>query len=224
MSPKPHVAQVSSLHSTMKVAVSDLELVGVRPHPAVLGLLEDEGEGVVELLPGAEPDELALAHVDVGLEDLGEGRARARVQPVGADHQVVACHEGPRIVDLGLEDKLDAEVAGAPLQQQEQPLAADAAEAVPGRDGAHALVDDGDVVPVGEVFADPGGADRVVGREVVERLGRQHDAPAERVVRLVALEHRDLVRGVAALHRDGEVEAGGAGAENSNLHLSSPQS
>ena len=78
MSPKPNFSQVSSLHSTMKVAVSGVELVGVRPHPAVLGLLEDEGEGVVEFLVGAEPDELAFAHVDVGLEDFGEGRARAR--------------------------------------------------------------------------------------------------------------------------------------------------
>jgi hypothetical protein len=170
----------------------------------------------------SKPDELALAHVDIGLEDLGEGRARARVQPVSADHQVVAFHERLGIVDLGLEAKLDAEVTGAPLQQQEQPLAADAAETMPGRDRAHALVDDGDIVPVGEVFPDPGGAHRIVGREVVERLGRQHDAPAERVVGHVALEHRDLVRGIAALHRDGEVEAGGTGAENSDLHLSSP--
>jgi hypothetical protein len=30
------------------------------------------------------------------------------------------------------------------------------------------------------------------------------------------------VRRVATLHRDGEIEAGGAGAENSDLHLSSP--
>ena len=130
----------------------------------------------------AEPDELAFAHVDVGLEDIGEGGAGARVQAVGGDDQIVRLHVGLRVGDLGLEAELDAELARAPLQQHQQPLAADAAEAVAGRDRAHALVDDGDVVPIGEVAPDPDGADRIVARQVVERLGRQHDAPAERVV------------------------------------------
>ena len=195
-----------------------VELVGVRPHPAVLGLLEDEGEGVVELLVGAEPDELALAHVDVGLEDIGERRARTRIEPVRGDDEIMRFHVGLGIGDLGLEDQLDAELARAPLQQQKQPLAADAAEAVAGGDGAHALVEDGDVVPVGEVAPDPDGADRIVSGQVLQRLGRQHDAPAERVVRPVALDHGHLVRGVAQLHRYGKVEAGGAAAENRNLH------
>ncbi len=62
----------------MNVAVSRVELVGVHPDPAVLGLLEDESEGVVELLMRAEPDVLAGAHVDVGLEHVGM-RLRARV-------------------------------------------------------------------------------------------------------------------------------------------------
>src|SRR4029453_4590587 len=54
-----------------------IELVGVRPYPAPLGLLEDEGEGVVELLVRAQPDELALAGIDVRLEMLGMRGARA---------------------------------------------------------------------------------------------------------------------------------------------------
>ena len=90
----------------------------MRPHPAVLGLLEDEGEGVVELLAGAKPDELAFAHVDVGLKDVREGGPRARIEAIGGDHQIVFRHQGFRIVDLGVEDQLDAEVAGAALQQQ----------------------------------------------------------------------------------------------------------
>src|SRR5882724_3638232 len=45
-----------------------VELVRVRPDPAVFGLFEDEGEGVVELLMRAEPDELALADVGVRSE------------------------------------------------------------------------------------------------------------------------------------------------------------
>jgi hypothetical protein len=49
-----------------------IELVGVRPNPAVLGLFEDEGEGVVEFLMRAEPDELILAPLDRRLEMFGE--------------------------------------------------------------------------------------------------------------------------------------------------------
>ena len=45
------------------------ELVGVDLEPAVLGPLEREREGG-ERLGGAEPDEAALAHVDVRLEDV----------------------------------------------------------------------------------------------------------------------------------------------------------
>ena len=91
-----------------------IELVGVRPHPAVLGLLEDEGEGVVEFLVRAEPDELALRHVDVGLEDVGEfGRATLEFSAVGGDDEVVVARKAGELVDLGLEAQLDAELARA---------------------------------------------------------------------------------------------------------------
>src|SRR5436190_17621617 len=76
----------------------------------------------------------------------------------------------------------------------------------------------GDVVPIGEIAADPDGADRVVPGEVVERLGRQNHAPAEGVVGAVALDDGHLVRAVAQLHRYGKVEAGRSTAENRNLH------
>ncbi len=85
----------------------------------MLGLLEDEGEGVVEFLVGAEPDELAFARVDVGLEDIDEGRAGPRVQTVGGDHQIMRFHVGSRVRRFGLEDQLDAEFPGAPLQEHQ---------------------------------------------------------------------------------------------------------
>ena len=125
-------------HSTMKVAVSGIELVGVRPDPAVLGLLEDEGEGVVELLVRAEPDVLAGAHVDVGLEHVARGRrapwswrrrrrrsGRSRDRARGSSISVSKRSSTPSALR-------------AVLQDVEQPLAADAAEAVArgARDGA----------------------------------------------------------------------------------------
>jgi len=81
---------------------------------------------------------------------------------------------------------------------------------------------DRDVVPVGEMLADHLGRARVVPSEVVKRLLGPHDAPAERVVGLVALQHDHLVVRVAQLHADGEVEAGGPTAKTDDFHRGSP--
>ena len=54
-----------------------VELIGVGPDPAVLGFLEDEGESVVEFLPGAEPNELVLAQFNSRLERVSEFVARS---------------------------------------------------------------------------------------------------------------------------------------------------
>jgi hypothetical protein len=45
-----------------------IELVNMRPDPAMRRLFKDEGEGIVEFLMRAQPDKLAAADVDVGLE------------------------------------------------------------------------------------------------------------------------------------------------------------
>jgi hypothetical protein len=65
---------------------------------------------------------------------------------------------------------------------------------------------------------DPDRADRVVALEILQRLGREHHAPAESVVGAVALDDGDLVGGVPQLHGNGKIEAGRAAAENRNLH------
>ena len=85
-----------------------IELVGVRPNPAVLRLLEDEGEGVVEPLSRAEPDVFAGPHVDVRLEHVGQAAANLRVGAVGRHDQIVAA-VGVGAVELGLELQRDAQ-------------------------------------------------------------------------------------------------------------------
>ena len=182
------------------------------------GLLEDEGEGVVEFLVGAEPDEFVLAGLDAGLEVFGEFVARPRIQPVGGDDEVVGLGQLRGAGDLGLETQLDAEPARALLQQLQQLLARDAGKAVAGGDDLLAAIMHRDVVPIGEMAADFAGAERIVLGEVLEGLVGQHHAPAEGVVRLVALEHGDVVRGVAQLHADREIKARRAAAEASDLH------
>ena len=52
-----------------------VELVDVGPDPAVRRPLEDEGEGVVELLLRAQPHEPAATQVDIRTEDLLRTRA-----------------------------------------------------------------------------------------------------------------------------------------------------
>ena len=139
-----------------------IELVGVDPHPAVLGLLEDEGERVVELLVGAEPDELAQAGVDVGSEHVGELGSHQRVDAVTGDHHVVVVAMFLRGTERALVLQIDAQLPRSLLQQQQHLHPPDTGEAVAARDGAHPLMDDGDVVPVREVATDRSRADRVV--------------------------------------------------------------
>src|SRR5262249_49273306 len=70
----------------------------------------------------------------------------------------------------------------------------------------------------GEGGTDLGGAFRVVGLQVVERLVGQHDAPPEGVVGPVALDHAYPVRRIAPFHRDREIEAGRPAADADDIH------
>src|SRR5207253_2744598 len=72
--------------------------------------------------------------------------------------------------------------------------------------------------PVHELAADRLGADGIAGREVGQRLVRQHHAPAERVVGPVALDHDDRMGRIAPLHEKREVQSGRPAAQTRNAH------
>src|SRR5664279_5746279 len=57
----------------------DIELIGMRPDPAVFSFFEYESECVVEFLIGSEPDIPAGAHIDIGLENIGMACSDTRV-------------------------------------------------------------------------------------------------------------------------------------------------
>ena len=175
-----------------------LVLVAVRDEDAVLGLAEEEREGI-ERARRAHPGELVRAQVRLGPEHIRMLRADARVDAVGRDDEIgIARRRG---IDLGLEFQLDAERAGALVQQLQQGHARAAAEAV-AADAVHrALEMDFDVVPVGEVRRDRAIALEVVFLEGLERLVGEHDAEAEGVVGAVALVDRDAHRGQAFFAR-----------------------
>ena len=116
------------------------------------------------------------------------------------------------------EDYPDADLLAARLQDVEQPLATDADEAVSTRADRAPLELEDDVVPMGEGRLDRAGRLLVPAAQVRHGgVGEDH-APAERVVRVVALDHRDVVARVELLHQEGEREAGGAAADADDAH------
>ncbi len=123
-------------------------------------------------------------------------------------------------IDLALEHELDAELFAARLQDIEQLLAADADEAVAGGAHAPALDQDLDVVPVVEGALDLLRGLDVPGAHIVHGGVGKHDAPAERVVRLVALDHRHLVRRILLFHQQAEIEPRRAAADANDAHMS----
>src|ERR1700730_13611217 len=122
-------------------------------------------------------------------------------------------------LDLGLEFQLDAERAGALLQQPQQRDPRTAAKAV-AADAMHGAFEvDLDVVPVGEIVGDRPVALWVVLLEGLQRLVREHDAEAERVVRAVALEDGEPHLRPGLLGQDREIKPRRAAADDIDLHV-----
>jgi len=93
-------------------------------------------------------------------------------------------------------------------------------QSITGADLAAADVDL-DVVPVVERAQDLGGRFRVRRLQVAQRLVGEHDAPAEGVVRAVALHHGNLVRRVMLLHEQREIQSGRSPADAHDVHVRS---
>ena len=81
---------------------------------------------------------------------------------------------------------------------------------------------DVDVVPVTERGEDLGVGFGVRRFEVAERLVGEDDAPAERVVRQVALDDGDLVPRVGLFQQQREIQARGAATDAEDAHDSGP--
>ena len=188
----------------------------MRLKPAVLGPLKIERKGVERLL-GAEPDEAVGPDHHVGLELLGIASADPGIDAVTGDDQV-GIGKFDIGLDIALEGELDTQRLTAPLKNIEQMLAPDTDEAMARRALARPLEDELDVVPVIEGVLDLGRA-LGVGKAHRGHHGiREHDAPAERIVGLVALDDRDDVLRVPALHQQAQIETGRAAADTDYAH------
>ena len=196
-----------------------VKLVDVGLEPAVFGLLENEVEGV-ELLVGTKPDKTVGPCHHIGLEHIGVQVTNAGVDAVAGDHQV-----GIGEVGVGhhvlLEHQLDTQLFTARLQDVEQLLAANPHKAVAAAADGAALETQLDVVPVVEGLLDGGGGGRVPLAHVLHGGIREHHAPAEGVVGLVALDHRDVVCRVLHFHQQAEIQARWPTPDTDDLHADS---
>ena len=104
------------------------------------------------------------------------------------------------------------------MQQDEKRLAPDAGKAVAARHGAHAIVNDGYIIPIGEVVADGIGAFGIVLLHAAQGIVGQNHAPAEGVIGLVAFQNRHLMGGIPQLHGNGKIDSGRTAPETENLH------
>ncbi len=143
--------------------------------------------------------------------------ADPRKRTVGADDEVRFAHL-PHRRDLGVEAQLHAELLDVAEQERQQLEAADRREAVAGDRDRRVVVDDGDVGPRLQVRRQVPVQRLVVGPEELERAVGEHHAETPGRVARVALEDRDVVRRVEALHQRREVQARGARAEDPDLH------
>ena len=154
-----------------------------------------------------------------GLKTSAYSLADEGVDPVGRHHQIVILPIVLGRFELGLELQVHAQLPRPVLQQQEQLHPPDPGKAMPARNDPFAPMHHGDIVPIGEAALD-----RVIGLRVVLLhprhgvVGQDHP-PAERVIGAVPLQHRHLMRRVAQLHRDREIEARRATPKAKNLHL-----
>jgi hypothetical protein len=198
-------------------------LVRVRLEPAERRFLEREGERLEQLLR-AEPHEAAMSHVDVGRVGRCVSLADAAVEAVRRHHDVRAERSRGRLVvaHVGLELQLDTQRLAAAPQDVEQAPPPDAAEAVAARAHGAAAHVDLDVVPVVERAADRACGLGIGPLEVAEGLVREDDAPAERVVRPVALEDAHGVRRFGPLDEQRGVQARGAAADAEDAHVRVP--
>ena len=209
------------VHLEDEGAAGGVERVAVDLHDAPLRLEDVEGEGVEDEV-GREPHVLAVALVDRGLEGVGVTGADGRVEAVRREDEVVRRGELVHVRGVGAEVDGHAELRGAGLEQLEQALARHGREPMAAARDRPAPEVDVDVVPSSELRLH-GSVDRAVGvLDAAERLVREDDPEAERVVGGVPLPDGDLVGRVELLGERREVQAPGPTADDGDPHALPP--
>src|SRR5262249_46294280 len=159
----------------------------------------------VKQLARPEPDVLVLPRVNRRLEEILIGAAHGAVGPIGPDHQIAITIQF-NIGHIDSETQINAKLATAVTKYPQEFQPANARKPVAANRDPFAFVNDIYVVP------DFAGANDLSERWLIaffkirEGLVGKDYAPAEGVVRPVALDDEDLARRVLALHQDGEIQ------------------
>src|SRR3984885_7696231 len=193
-----------------------IKLINVGLKPAMLRLAEVESERV-ERLGDTEPDVAIGADKKIGPELLGVSVTDLRIETIGR-HDEIGVREFDVGINLALECELDAKRLATSLQDVQELLAADADKAVTGRALPRTLEDKFDVVPMIERVGDLRRALGVCGAHRAHHRVRKDDAPAERVIGLVALDHGHRVLWPELFHQEPEIEPGRAAADTDDAH------
>ena len=195
-----------------------IKLIGVRPNPTLVGFLKDKGKGVIKFLMRSQPDKLAFAGIDIRLEMLGKFGAGLGIQAITGNNQIEFLGIMGSTFGFRLKAQLNTQFTCTFLQQDQKLFATDAAEPVAGGNRLFAAILNRDIIPIGKVGANGLGTFAIILGQIVERLVRQHHTPAKCVIWLVALNHNNLVRGVAQFHRDPKVKPRRTATQTSYSH------
>jgi hypothetical protein len=176
--------------------------VAVHGEVAVFVALVQECQAV-ELIRGAEPDELHPCLVDSVAELIDKLLAHCRIRAIGGDDQVVAATAVQFIDRHGaVEVQAGAEIGGPTTQRLEQNPAMHRRHSVAtGRHG-HAVSADRDGVPMPTVGGQRLTKDRVDGVDVVQRRVGEDHTESEDIRRAVAFEDIDTAARHGVCHRD----------------------
>src|SRR5262249_6916157 len=139
------------------------------------------------------------------------------VRAIRAEEEI-ALHELARIGDGRTKTNGDTEVEAAAVEDLEERQSCDAREAGSPDRVSFAAMHHVHVVPGLTIRADPPVGLLVVLPEERQCAVGEDDAPPECVVRAVALDDGDPVRGVTLLEERGEVESAGSAAQDVDLH------
>jgi hypothetical protein len=190
--------------------------VAVHGEDAVRAAFVDEGQAVEEVV-GAEPDELGLRRVDLGID--AELVADPGAGAVGGDHQV----EVAELIEIHRRGEVQSgtERAGPVLHDGQQGAPGDRGHAVAAAPDPLPLDPHLDVVPVPAVLGQRLAQHRVGVVDAGQGAVGEHHPEAERVVGPVALEHGDLDRGVGPPDQRGEEQPTRPTTDDRHPHRSS---
>ena len=191
-----------------------VERIGVDVEQPELGLAEDEGEGVEDVIC-AEPDVLAA----LGLDSRAEVAAAPdeAVRPVGCDDEVGVAGHGRRARCRSAGRRPSSRHRS--WRSSSSRFRAIAENAWPSRTEDAAAVADVDPVPPHERVGDRQVRLGVGVAERPQRLLAEDHAPAERRIGRVPLGDLDVDGRIRLLEQDRQVEPCGAAADDRDLHL-----